>query len=85
MDEFYLYFLNFYFCFFDPSHFFCPCSVIGAFLIMVGLYLVLWGKTEEKNIASVGVAKDEDTLKKHLLNDPESRDTEEGADESNTA
>ncbi|XWS60982.1 hypothetical protein CRYUN_Cryun07bG0086000 [Craigia yunnanensis] len=58
-------------------------SAIGAVLIMVGLYLVLWGKTVEKNVVSV--AKDEDTLKKHLLNDPESRDIEEGADESNTA
>ena len=47
---------------------------------MVGLYLVLWGKTEEKN-----VAKNEDTLKKHLFNDPQIREIEEGADESNKA
>ncbi|KAK6261390.1 hypothetical protein QUC31_007206, partial [Theobroma cacao] len=57
-------------------------SVIGAVFIMVGLYLVLWGKTEEKNVAK---DEDADTLKKHLLNDPESRDVEEGAAESNTA
>ncbi|KAK6249717.1 hypothetical protein SCA6_003722, partial [Theobroma cacao] len=57
-------------------------SVIGAVFIMVGLYLVLWGKTEEKNVAK---DEDADTLKKHLLNDTESRDAEEGAAESNTA
>ncbi|XP_021291989.1 WAT1-related protein At3g18200 [Herrania umbratica] len=57
-------------------------SVIGAVFIMLGLYLVPWGKTEEKNVAK---DEDADTLKKHLLNDPESRDVEEGAAESNTA
>ncbi|OMP10775.1 Drug/metabolite transporter [Corchorus olitorius] len=52
-------------------------GVIGAVLIMLGLYLVLWGKTEEKKVESS--AKEEDTLKEPLLDDPESRDVEEGA------
>ncbi|KAG8476215.1 hypothetical protein CXB51_033146 [Gossypium anomalum] len=43
--------------------------VFGAVLIVVGLYLVLWGKTEEKKIGNVAI--DEDTLKQHLLIDPE--------------
>ncbi|KAE8709669.1 WAT1-related protein [Hibiscus syriacus] len=51
--------------------------VIGAVLITVGLYLVQWGKTKEKN-----VAEDEDTLKKPLLKDPESEVIE---DETNNA
>ncbi|GLU12956.1 hypothetical protein SLE2022_296090 [Rubroshorea leprosula] len=39
--------------------------IIGAVLIMVGLYSVLWGKSKEKNIAiSQG---EEETLRKHLL------------------
>ncbi|KAL4348489.1 hypothetical protein GQ457_17G025820 [Hibiscus cannabinus] len=46
-------------------------------LIMVGLYFILWGKTKEKN-----AAEDEDTLKKHLLKDPESGVIE---DETNKA
>ncbi|XVF09528.1 hypothetical protein REPUB_Repub07fG0101400 [Reevesia pubescens] len=54
--------------------------VIGAVLIIVGLYLVLWGKTEEKN-----VGKAEDTLKKHLPDGGENRDMEEGGDELNAA
>ncbi|KAK8569442.1 hypothetical protein V6N13_046495 [Hibiscus sabdariffa] len=51
--------------------------VIGAVLIMVGLYFILWGKTKEKN-----AAEDEDTLKRHLLKDPESGVIE---DETNKA
>ncbi|MBA0621965.1 hypothetical protein Godav_007541 [Gossypium davidsonii] len=43
--------------------------VFGAVLIVVGLYLVLWGKTEEKKIGNIAI--DEDTLKQHLLIDPE--------------
>ncbi|KAG4118034.1 hypothetical protein ERO13_D12G268000v2 [Gossypium hirsutum] len=43
--------------------------VLGAVLIVVGLYLVLWGKTEEKKIGNIAI--DEDTLKQHLLIDPE--------------
>lgn len=49
--------------------FFGPCSVLGAVLIVVGLYLVLWGKTEEKKIGNVAI--DKETLKQHLLIDPE--------------
>lgn len=49
--------------------FFGPCSVFGAVLIVVGLYLVLWGKTEEKKIGNVAI--DKETLKQHLLIDPE--------------
>ena len=38
--------------------------MIGAALIVVGLYLVLWGKTEEKNQEKQG---DNQTLTEHLL------------------
>ncbi|XP_052118933.1 protein WALLS ARE THIN 1 [Arachis duranensis] len=31
-------------------------GIIGAVLIVVGLYLVLWGKSEEKRIAQLGMA-----------------------------
>ncbi|KAL2461678.1 nodulin MtN21/EamA-like transporter family protein [Abeliophyllum distichum] len=41
-------------------------GVIGAALIMVGLYLVLWGKTEEKRNQN---QDKEETLTKHLLED----------------
>ncbi|KAI3463743.1 hypothetical protein Pfo_020406 [Paulownia fortunei] len=39
-------------------------GVIGAVLIMIGLYLVLWGKTAETRYQSQDT---EDTLTKHLL------------------
>lgn len=45
---------------------------MGAILIMIGLYSVLWGKNEEKRVEN----KDkEETLTKHLL-DPVDRKTE---------
>lgn len=31
---------------------FFMCRIIGAVLIIVGLYLVLWGKSEEKKFAA---------------------------------
>ncbi|KAL2478921.1 nodulin MtN21 /EamA-like transporter family protein [Forsythia ovata] len=53
-------------------------GVIGAALIMVGLYLVLWGKTEERRNQN---QDKEETLTKHLLegksNDEESYDESE--------
>lgn len=41
-------------------------GIIGAALIVVGLHLVLWGKTEEKNLEN---QDDSVTLTKHLLDD----------------
>lgn len=49
------------------------CRIIGAALIMIGLYSVLWGKTEEKR---VGSRDQERTLTKHLL-DTENRDKDD--------
>lgn len=40
------------------------CRILGAVLIMLGLYIVLWGKSEEKRIEN---QEREDTLTKHLL------------------
>lgn len=48
-------------------------GIIGAALIMLGLYSVLWGKTEEKR---VGSQDQEQTLTKHLL-DTENRDKDD--------
>ncbi|RVX18028.1 WAT1-related protein [Vitis vinifera] len=48
-------------------------GIIGAALIMIGLYSVLWGKTEEKR---VGSQDQERTLTKHLL-DTENRDKDD--------
>ncbi|KAJ6820839.1 auxin-induced protein 5NG4-like [Iris pallida] len=42
-------------------------GIIGSFIIMVGLYFVLWGKNEEKK---VGNQETENSLTTHLL-DPE--------------
>lgn len=48
--------------------------VIGAVLIMLGLYSVLWGKSREKSEAvSPG---DEESLKKHLLDNSEGKAVE---------
>ncbi|KAF5734014.1 hypothetical protein HS088_TW16G00455 [Tripterygium wilfordii] len=41
-------------------------GVIGAILIMIGLYSVLWGKKEERRMEN---QHSEETLRKHLLND----------------
>ena len=49
------------------------CRIIGAALIMIGLYSVLWGKTEEKR---VGSQDQEQTLTKHLL-DTENSDKDD--------
>ena len=49
------------------------CRIIGAALIMLGLYSVLWGKTEEKR---AGSQDQEQTLTKHLI-DTESRDRDD--------
>lgn len=32
----------------NRNHIFVTCRIIGAVLIIIGLYLVLWGKSEEK-------------------------------------
>lgn len=45
-------------------HFFNSFRVIGATLIMIGLYLVLWGKRAEARYQS---QDKEETLTKHLL------------------
>ena len=42
------------------------CRIVGAALIVVGLYLVLWGKTEEKKQENKDA---NETLTKHLLDD----------------
>jgi hypothetical protein len=33
-------------------HFCNPCRIMGAVLIISGLYLVLWGKSEERALAA---------------------------------
>ncbi|XP_077242427.1 WAT1-related protein At3g18200-like [Tasmannia lanceolata] len=45
-------------------------AVIGAIVIMVGLYSVLWGKSNEKRI---GNQEKEETLTKHLLDEENSQ------------
>ncbi|KAJ4713468.1 WAT1-related protein [Melia azedarach] len=47
--------------------------ILGAVFIVAGLYLVLWGKTEEKKEANQ--EKEEESLTKHLL-EAESKDKE---------
>lgn len=49
------------------------CRILGAVFIVAGLYLVLWGKTEEKKEANQ--EKEEESLTKHLL-EAESKDKE---------
>ncbi|KAK1551683.1 hypothetical protein Q3G72_002833 [Acer saccharum] len=48
-------------------------GILGAIFIVLGLYLVLWGKSEEKKVEN---QEKEESLTKHLLNDNESRDKE---------
>ncbi|XP_071691246.1 WAT1-related protein At3g18200-like [Rutidosis leptorrhynchoides] len=43
-------------------------GLLGAILIMIGLYLVLWGKTEEQKVVAKQV-DNEDLLTRHLLDD----------------
>ena len=49
------------------------CRILGALFIVLGLYLVLWGKSEEKKVEN---QEKEESLTKHLLDDDESRDKE---------
>ncbi|KAB5524426.1 hypothetical protein DKX38_022175 [Salix brachista] len=49
-------------------------GIIGAVLIMLGLYSVLWGKSEEKRVE---IQNREDTLTRNLLEDKD-KDSEEG-------
>ncbi|TXG51402.1 hypothetical protein EZV62_023926 [Acer yangbiense] len=48
-------------------------GILGAIFIVLGLYLVLWGKSEEKKVEN---RVKEESLTKHLLDDDESRDKE---------
>ncbi|KAL8132635.1 WAT1-related protein At3g18200 isoform X1 [Apium graveolens] len=50
-------------------------GIMGAILIVIGLYTVLWGKSEETRAENI---HKENTLTKHLL-DPTERQTEECA------
>ncbi|XP_051115739.1 WAT1-related protein At3g18200 [Andrographis paniculata] len=52
-------------------------GVIGAVLIMIGLYLILWGKTAEtrRNLSQDSTAKEE-SLTKHLLHRDQDDDDE---------
>lgn len=49
------------------------CRIMGAILIVIGLYTVLWGKTEETRVEN---NYKENLLTKHLL-DPVKRQSEE--------
>lgn len=51
------------------------CRVIGAILIVLGLYLVLWGKTNEKRVTF----PEESSLSKPLLNAEENKEAEAAA------
>ncbi|KAK3225240.1 hypothetical protein Dsin_005102 [Dipteronia sinensis] len=48
-------------------------GILGAIFIVLGLYIVLWGKSEEKKVEN---QDKEESLTKHLLYDDESRDRE---------
>ncbi|XP_010249759.1 PREDICTED: WAT1-related protein At3g18200 [Nelumbo nucifera] len=50
-------------------------GIIGAILIMIGLYSVLWGKNEEKKVIA---QEKEESLTKHLLHDVEEALNKEG-------
>nr|XP_043614617.1 WAT1-related protein At3g18200 [Erigeron canadensis] len=50
-------------------------GLLGAVLIMIGLYSVLWGKTEEQRILARAERK-EGPLTKHLLDDDDSKNQE---------
>ena len=57
------------------------CSIVGSVFIMLGLYLVLWGKTEEKRQVNEASSQEEDhesSLTKNLLGDEtkEAQDSE---------
>jgi len=43
------------------------CRIVGAVFIMLGLYLVLWGKNEERKLALEESQQDPESLTKHLL------------------
>ncbi|CAD5323414.1 unnamed protein product [Arabidopsis thaliana] len=42
-------------------------GIVGAVFIMLGLYLVLWGKNEERKLALEESQQDPESLTKHLL------------------
>lgn len=50
---------------------FDSCSAIGAVLIVIGLYLVLWGKTTETRSM---IQDTQESLTKHLLQGNEDQD-----------
>lgn len=43
------------------------CRIVGAVFIMVGLYLVLWGKNEERKQVLEESQQDPESLTKNLL------------------
>lgn len=58
------------FCFsrlLDLIESFWLCRIVGAVFIMLGLYLVLWGKNEERKLALEESQQDPESLTKHLL------------------
>ncbi|KAJ8622930.1 hypothetical protein MRB53_031459 [Persea americana] len=52
-------------------------GIVGAILIMTGLYSVVWGKTEEKRVED---QEKEKTLTKHLLGENSQRESAAAAD-----